>query len=242
MLEDIAILTGGKLISEDMGFKLENTVLGDLGVARRVTLDKENTTIVGGKGKKAKISARIGQLRKQIEASTSDYDREKVQERLAKLVGGVAVIKVGATTETEMKERKGRVEDALAATRSAVEEGVVPGGGVMLIRAIPAVEKMKLKDDERIGADVVARALEQPARLIAENCGMEGSVVVEKIKALKGPNGFDARTMEYADLVASGVLDPAKVVRSALQNAASVASLMLTTEAIVTEKPEEEED
>ncbi len=242
MLEDIAILTGGKLISEDMGFKLENTVLGDLGVARRVTLDKENTTIVGGKGKKAKISARIGQLRKQIEASTSDYDREKVQERLAKLVGGVAVIRVGATTETEMKERKGRVEDALAATRSAVEEGVVPGGGVMLIRAIPAVEKMKLKDDERIGADVVARALEQPARLIAENCGMEGSVVVEKIKALKGPNGFDARTMEYADLVASGVLDPAKVVRSALQNAASVASLMLTTEAIVTEKPEEEED
>lgn len=242
MLEDIAVLTGGKLISEDMGFKLENTVLGDLGVARRVTLDKEKTTIVGGKGKKAMISARIGQLRKQIEASTSDYDREKVQERLAKLVGGVAVIKVGANTETEMKERKGRVEDALAATRSAVEEGVVPGGGVMLIRAIPAVENMKLKGEEKVGANVVAMALAQPARLIADNCGVEGSVVVEKIRALKGSHGFNARTLKYEDLVASGVLDPAKVVRSALQNAASVASLMLITEAIVTEKPEEEEE
>jgi len=242
MLEDIAVLTGGKLISEDMGFKLENTVLADLGVARRVTLDKDNTTIVGGKGKKADISARIAQLRKQIEAATSDYDREKVQERLAKLVGGVAVLKVGATTETEMKERKARVEDALAATRSAVEEGVVPGGGVMLIRAIPVVKKMKLKDEEKIGADVVARALEEPARLIAENCGVEGSVVVEKIKGLKGSHGFNARKLEYEDLVASGVLDPAKVARSALQNAVSVASLILITEAIVSEKPEEEEE
>jgi chaperonin GroEL len=242
MLEDMAALTGGRVISEETGFKLENVVLGDLGSARKVEIDKDNTTIVGGKGKAQDIKMRIGQIRKQIENATSDYDKEKLQERLAKLVGGVAVIKVGAATETEMKERKARVDDALAATRSAVEEGVVPGGGVALLRAAGEVAKLKLPRDERIGADIVLRALEEPARMIAENAGFEGSVVVERIKAGKGPVGFNASKNEYEDLVAAGIVDPAKVTRTALQNAASVAALVLTTESIVVEKPEEEED
>jgi chaperonin GroEL len=242
MLEDISVLTGGRLISEEMGFKLENTVIGDLGTARLVKVDKENTTLIGGRGDKKELALRIKQIRKQIEAATSDYDREKLQERLAKLVGGVAVIKVGAATETEMKERKARVEDALAATRAAVEEGVVPGGGVALIRAIPAVEKMVLPADEAVGAALVARSLSEPARLIANNAGVEGSVVVEKIKTKKGAWGFNAAKNEYEDLVLAGVIDPAKVTRSALQNAASVAALLLTTEAVITEKPEPEEE
>jgi chaperonin GroEL len=242
MLEDMAALTGGKLISEEVGYKLENVVLGDLGQARRVTVDKENTTIVGGRGDREGIDRRIGQIRKQIEASTSDYDREKLQERLARLVGGVAVIKVGAATETEMKERKSRVEDALAATRSAVEEGVVTGGGVALLRAIPAVMKLRLPGEEKVGRDIVVKALEEPLRLIAENAGAEGRVVVEKVKGEKGAVGYNASTGKYEDLVGSGILDPAKVARLAVQNAASVASLMLITEATVTEKPEEEEE
>jgi chaperonin GroEL len=242
MLEDLAILTGGRVISEETGFKLENVVLGDMGSARRVTIDKDNTTVIGGKGKKQDLQARIGQIRKQIETSSSSYDREKLQERLARLVGGVAVIKVGAATETEMKERKGRVEDALAATRSAVEEGVVPGGGVALLRAIPAVEKLSLSGAARTGASVVARALEEPARIIAQNAGAEGSVVVQKIRTHQGAWGYNAATNTFEDLVAAGILDPAKVARTALQNAASVAALMLITEAIVTEKPEEEEE
>ncbi len=242
MLEDISVLTGGRLMSEDLGFKLENTVLGDLGRARRVKVDKENTTLVGGRGDKKELELRIKQLRKQIEGATSDYDREKLQERLAKLVGGVAVIRVGAATETEMKERKARVEDALAATRSAVEEGVVPGGGVALLRTIPLVEKMSIPADERVGASVVAKALAEPARLIADNAGLEGSVVVEKIKAKKGAWGLNAAKNIYEDLSAAGIIDPAKVARCALQNAASVAALILTTEAVVTEKPEEEEE
>ncbi len=242
MLEDIAILTGGRVISEEAGFKLENVVIGDLGTARKVVVDKDDTTIVGGKGKAQDIKQRIAQIRKQIETSTSDYDKEKLQERLAKLVGGVAVIKVGAATETEMKERKARVDDALAATRSAVEEGVVPGGGVALLRAEGAVRKLKLTEDERVGAEIVLRALEEPTRRIAENAGVEGSVVVEKVKAAKGAVGFNAATNEYEDLVEAGIIDPAKVTRTALQNAVSVAGLILTTESIVFEKPEEEEE
>ncbi len=242
MLDDIAVLTGGRVISEETGFKLENVVISDLGAARKVEIDKENTTIVGGKGKAADIKQRIAQIRKQIESATSDYDKEKLQERLAKLVGGVAVIKVGAATETEMKERKARVDDALAATRSAVEEGVVPGGGVALLRAGAALKKLKLTDDEKVGADLVARALEEPARMIAENAGFEGSVVVERVKAEKGPIGFNAAKNEYEDLVKAGIIDPAKVTRTALQNAVSVAALILTTESIVVEKPEEEEE
>jgi chaperonin GroEL len=242
MLEDIAVLTGGRLISEEAGFKLENVVLGDLGTAHRVEIDKDNTTIVGGKGKTQEIKQRIAQIRKQIETSTSDYDKEKLQERLAKLVGGVAVIRVGAATETEMKERKARVDDALAATRSAVEEGVVPGGGVALLRAGAALKKLRLSGEEKVGVDIVARALEEPARMIAENAGLEGSVVVERIKAEKGAMGFNAAKNQYEDLVAAGILDPAKVTRTALQNAASVAGLVLTTESIVVEKPEEEEE
>jgi chaperonin GroEL len=242
MLEDIGVLTGARLISEDAGFKLENVVLGDLGRVRTVQVDKDNTTLVGGKGKAADIKLRVNQLRKQIEVSTSDYDREKLQERLARLVGGVAVIKVGAATETEMKERKARVEDALSATRAAVEEGVVPGGGVALIRAIGAVEALKLPGDDKIGAEIVARALEEPARMIAINSGMEGSVIVERIKGGKGAWGFNAQKRDYEDLAKAGIIDPAKVSRSAIQNAASVASLMLITEAIVTEKPEEEDE
>lgn len=242
MLEDIAVLTGGRVISEDAGFKLENVVLDDLGSARRITVDKDDTTIVGGKGKKGDLEVRVSQIRKQIEKATSDYDREKMQERLAKLVGGVAVIRVGAATETEMKERKSRVEDALAATRSAVEEGVVPGGGVVLIRCIPAIEKLALTGDEAAGAHVIVQALEEPARMIAENAGAEGSVVAEKIKQQKGSWGFNAATGKFENLVKAGILDPAKVSRSALQNAASVAALVIITEAIVTEKPEEEEE
>jgi len=242
MLEDISILTGGRVISEDAGFNLENVVLSDLGTARVDKVDKENTTIVGGKGKKGDIELRIKQIRAQIDGATSDYDKEKLQERLAKLVGGVAVIKVGAATETEMKERKARVEDALAATRSAVEEGVVPGGGVAFIRAIAAIERMDLPPDEKTGAAVIAKALEEPAGMIATNAGFEGSVVVEKIKGKTGAWGFNAAKGKYEDLVAAGIIDPAKVARSALQNSASVASLMLITKAIVTEKPEEEEE
>jgi chaperonin GroEL len=242
MLEDIAILTGGRLISEEAGFKLENTVLSDLGSARKIEIDKETTTIVGGRGKAQGIKQRIGQLRKQIETSTSDYDREKLQERLAKLVGGVAVIKVGAATETEMKERKARVDDALAATRSAVEEGVVPGGGVALLRAEGVLKKLRLAGDEKVGVDIILRAIEEPARMIAENAGLEGSVVVERIKAEKGAVGFNAAKNEYEDLTAAGIIDPAKVTRTALQNAASVAALIITTESIVVEKVEEEDE
>ncbi len=241
MLEDIAILTGGKAIMEETGIKLEGVKLEDLGRAKRVVVDKDNTTIVEGAGSKKAIEGRVKQLRTQIEETTSDYDREKLQERLAKLVGGVAVIKVGAATETEMKEKKARVEDAMHATRAAVEEGIVPGGGVALVRSIPAVKKLKLEGDEQTGVDIVLRALEEPLRQIASNAGYEGSIVVEKVKAEKNPNfGFNAETGEYEDLVKSGVIDPAKVVRFALQNAASIAALMLTTEALVSEIPEKE--
>jgi chaperonin GroEL len=241
MLEDIAILTGGKAITEDLGIKLENLQLEDLGKAKKVVLDKDNTTIVEGAGKAATIDGRVKQLRTQIDETTSDYDREKLQERLAKLVGGVAVIKVGAATETEMKEKKARVEDAMHATRAAVEEGIVPGGGVALVRAIPAVERLKLEDDEKIGANIVKRALEEPLRTIASNAGFEGAIVIGKVRDSKDPNyGFNAATEEYGDMIAAGILDPAKVTRSALQNAASIASLMLTTEALVAEIPEEE--
>ena len=241
MLEDIAILTGGRVISEDLGIKLENVQLADLGRAKKITVDKDNTTIVEGSGKAADIQGRVKQLRTQIEETTSDYDREKLQERLAKLVGGVAVIKVGSATETEMKEKKARVEDAMHATRAAVEEGIVAGGGVTFIRAIPALEKLKLEEDEQIGVNIVRRALEEPLRQIAQNAGVEGAVVVAKVKADKSENfGYNAATEEYGDLVKDGVIDPAKVARTALQNAASIAALMLTTEALVAEIPEEE--
>ncbi|HET9217366.1 MAG TPA: chaperonin GroEL, partial [Terriglobia bacterium] len=233
MLEDIAILTGGKAITEDLGIKLENLQLEDLGKAKKVVLDKDNTTIVEGAGKAPAIDGRVKQLRTQIDETTSDYDREKLQERLAKLVGGVAVIKVGAATETEMKEKKARVEDAMHATRAAVEEGIVPGGGVALVRAIPALEKLKLEDDEKIGVSIVKRALEEPLRTIAQNAGFEGAIVIGKVRDSKDPNfGFNAATEEYSDMIAAGILDPAKVTRSALQNAASISSLMLTTEAL----------
>jgi chaperonin GroEL len=241
MLEDIAILTGGKAITEDLGIKLENLQLEDLGKAKKIVLDKDNTTIVEGAGKASAIEGRVKQLRTQIDETTSDYDREKLQERLAKLVGGVAVIKVGAATETEMKEKKARVEDAMHATRAAVEEGIVPGGGVALVRAIPALEKLKLEDDEKIGVNIVKRALEEPLRTIASNAGFEGAIVIGKVRESKDSNyGFDAAAEEYTDMIAAGILDPAKVVRSALQNAASISSLMLTTEALVAEIPEEE--
>jgi chaperonin GroEL len=241
MLEDIAILTGGKAITEDLGIKLENLQLEDLGKAKKVVLDKDNTTIVEGAGKSAAIDGRVKQLRTQIDETTSDYDREKLQERLAKLVGGVAVIKVGAATETEMKEKKARVEDAMHATRAAVEEGIVPGGGVALVRAIPALDKLKLEDDEKIGVNIVKRALEEPLRTIASNAGFEGAIVIGKVRESKDPNfGFNAATEEYGDMIAAGILDPAKVTRSALQNAASIASLMLTTEALVAEIPEDD--
>ncbi|MCX5801006.1 MAG: chaperonin GroEL [Candidatus Eisenbacteria bacterium] len=242
MLEDVAILTGGRVISEETGFKLENATTGDLGKAKSITVDKENTTIVGGAGKKAEVQARIAQLRKQIEDSTSSYDKEKLQERLAKLSGGVAVIGVGAATEVEMKEKKARVEDALSATRSALEEGIVPGGGVAFLRALGAVERLKLEGDEKIGKDIVAKAMEEPAKLIAFNAGKEGSVVVAKIKTLEANVGFNAQTNEYEDLVKAGIVDPAKVARVALQNAASISGLLLTTNALVADKPEEEED
>jgi chaperonin GroEL len=241
MLEDIAILTGGKAITEDLGIKLENLQLEDLGKAKKVVLDKDNTTIVEGAGKAAAIDGRVKQLRTQIDETTSDYDREKLQERLAKLVGGVAVIKVGAATETEMKEKKARVEDAMHATRAAVEEGIVPGGGVALVRAIPALDKLKLEDDEKIGVNIVKRALEEPLRTIASNAGFEGAIVIGKVRDSKDPNfGFNAATEEYSDMISAGILDPAKVTRSALQNAASISSLMLTTEALVAEFPEDE--
>ena len=239
MLEDIAILTGGQVISEDLGIKLENVTLKDLGTAKRVTIDKDNTTIVDGGGSKEALEGRVKQLRVQIEETTSDYDREKLQERLAKLIGGVAVINVGAATETEMKEKKDRVEDALNATRAAVEEGIVPGGGVAYIRALKALDKMKLEGDEQLGVDLVKRALEEPVRQIANNAGHEGSIVVQKVKEGKDAFGFNAEKGEFEDLVKSGIIDPTKVVRCALQNASSVASLLLTTEAMVAEKPEE---
>jgi chaperonin GroEL len=241
MLEDIAILTGGKVISEDLGIKLENVKLEDLGKSKKITVDKDNTTIVEGAGKAADIQGRVATIRRQIEETTSDYDREKLQERLAKLVGGVAVIKVGAATETELKEKKARVEDAMHATRAAVEEGIVPGGGVTLVRAAKALDALKLKDeDEQIGVNIVKRALEEPLRKIAENAGHEGAVIVERVKAEKSDNmGFNAESEQFEDLVKAGVIDPAKVARTALQNAASIAALMLTTEALVSEIPEE---
>jgi chaperonin GroEL len=238
MLEDIAILTGGKVVSEDLGIKLENLKLNDLGQAKRITIDKDNTTIVDGAGDKEDIEARVKQIRVQIEETTSDYDREKLQERLAKIIGGVAVINVGAATETEMKEKKARVEDALNATRAAVEEGIVPGGGVAYLRCLSALEKLKVEGDKKIGVDIVKRALEEPIRQIANNAGQEGSVVTEKVKNEKGAFGFDAAKDEYTDMIKAGIIDPTKVVRLALQNASSVASLMITTEALVAEKPE----
>jgi len=238
MLEDIAILTGGKVISEDLGIKLENIKLNDLGQAKRIVVDKDNTTIVDGAGDKDDIEARVKQIRAQIEETTSDYDREKLQERLAKIIGGVAVINVGAATETEMKEKKARVEDALNATRAAVEEGIVPGGGVAYLRCLSPLEKMKVEGDKKIGVEIVRKALEEPIRQIANNAGQEGSVVCEKVKNEKGAIGFDAAKDEYTDMIKAGIIDPTKVVRLALQNAASVASLMITTEALVAEKPE----
>ncbi|PYI96100.1 MAG: chaperonin GroEL [Verrucomicrobia bacterium] len=241
MLEDIAVLTGGRLISEDLGIKLENIKLEDLGKAKRVTIDKENTTIVEGDGKKADIQGRVAQIRRQIEETTSDYDREKLQERLAKLAGGVAVVNVGAATETEMKEKKARVEDALHATRAAVEEGIVAGGGVALLRAQKALENVKnLEGDEKIGVQIVRRAIEEPTRQLADNAGAEGALVVEEVKKRKGNEGYDVSTGEYTDLVKAGIVDPTKVTRTALQNAASIAGLLLTTEALVTEIPEKE--
>ncbi|MGO9267400.1 MAG: chaperonin GroEL [Candidatus Binataceae bacterium] len=239
MLEDIAILTGGKVIAEELGIKLENVTLADLGRAKRIVVDKDNTTIIDGAGKKVDIEGRIKQIRAQIEETTSDYDREKLQERLAKLVGGVAVIRVGAATEMEMKEKKARVEDALHATRAAVEEGVVPGGGVALIRASAVLEGLRAGEEEKSGINIIKRAIEDPARWIASNAGWEGSVVVDKIRSNKGSFGFNAASEEFEDLMKAGIIDPTKVVRSALQNAASVASLLLTTECMVADKPEE---
>jgi len=240
MLKDIAILTGGQVIAEELGLKLENVTISDLGQAKRVKVDKDNTTIVDGAGKKEKIKGRQQEIRTQIENTTSDYDREKLQERLAKLVGGVAVIKVGAATETEMKEKKARVEDALHATRAAVEEGIVPGGGVALIRAQKALESLKVSDEQQFGVKIISRAIEEPLRQIVANAGEEGSIIVQKVKEGEGNFGFNAAKGAFGDLVADGVIDPVKVVRSALQNAASVAGLMLTTEALIAEKPKEE--
>ncbi len=238
ILEDVAILTGGKLIAEELGMKLENVTLQDLGRCKRIVVDKDNTTLVDGAGKKADIEGRIKQIRAQIEDTTSDYDREKLQERLAKLVGGVAIIRVGAATEVEMKEKKARVEDALHATRAAVEEGIVPGGGVALIRASAVLEKLEVGDEERFGVKIVKRAIEEPLRWIASNAGHEGSIVLDKVKNGKGAFGFNALKEEYEDLLKAGIIDPTKVVRTALLNAASIAGLMLTTEAMVAEKPE----
>jgi chaperonin GroEL len=241
ILEDIGILTGGKAISEDLGIKLENVKIEDLGKAKKITIDKDNTTIIEGAGKASNIEGRVKQLRAQVEETTSDYDREKLQERLAKLVGGVAQIKVGAATETEMKEKKARVEDAMHATKAAVEEGIVPGGGVALVRCIPALHKLKADGDEQIGINIVKRALEEPLRLIVANAGHEGAVVVEKVKSNPNANyGFNAESESFGDLVEAGVIDPTKVTRTALQNAASIASLLLTTEALVSEYPDED--
>jgi chaperonin GroEL len=240
MLEDIAILTGGTAIIEDLGIKLENISLDDLGSAKRVTIDKDNTTIIDGAGKKSDLEARVKTIRAQVEETTSDYDREKLQERLAKLIGGVAVINVGAATETEMKEKKARVEDALNATRAAVEEGIIPGGGVALLRILPALEKLKLDTSQQFGVNIVKRALEEPTRQIANNAGLEGSVVVDKVKKESGAIGLNAQTEKYEDLIKAGIIDPTKVTRCALQNASSVASLLLTTEAVIAEKPQDE--
>jgi len=242
MLQDIAILTGGKAITEDLGIKLENVQISDLGQAKKITIDKDNTTVVEGKGKHAEIEGRVKEIRSQVEKTTSDYDREKLQERLAKLVGGVAVIKVGAATETEMKEKKARVEDAMHATRAAVEEGIVPGGGVALARCVAALDKLKLEGDEQIGVNIVKRAIQEPLRQIAENAGEEGAVVLGKISDSKDNNfGYNALTGDYEDMIKAGVLDPTKVVRTALTNAGSIAALMLTTEALVAEIPEKKE-
>ncbi len=242
MLEDIAILTGGTVISEDLGMKLENVKITDLGRAKKVTIDKENTTIVEGAGEHSAIQGRIKQIKTQIEETTSDYDREKLQERLAKLAGGVAVINVGAATETEMKEKKARVEDALHATRAAVEEGIVPGGGVALLRCISSLDKLNLEGDQKVGVDIVKKALEEPIKQIVDNAGLESAIIVEKVKGSDDPNyGFDAQKEEFADMAKAGIIDPTKVTRVALQNAASVASLMLTTEVMITELPEKEE-
>jgi chaperonin GroEL len=242
MLEDIAILTGGRFISEDLGIKLESIDLNDLGRAKSVTVDKENTTIVEGGGKSSEIQGRVNQIRRAIEETTSDYDREKLQERLAKLAGGVAVINVGAATETEMKEKKARVEDALHATRAAVEEGIVPGGGVALLRCLPALNGLQLEGDEKIGLDIIKRAIEYPTRALAANAGIEGSIVVEEVKRRKGNDGYNVGTNVYEDLVKAGVVDPKKVTRTALQNAASIAGLLLTTECLITEIPEKKKD
>jgi chaperonin GroEL len=238
MLEDIAILTGGRCLTEDLGIKLENITLNDLGKAKRVTIDKENTTIVEGEGSTSEIQGRINQIRRQIEETTSDYDREKLEERLAKLAGGVAVINVGAATETEMKEKKARVEDALHATRAAVEEGIVPGGGVAFIRAQTALESLKLESDEQVGLEIVRRAIESPLRQLANNAGQEGALIVQEVKKLKDNEGYNVASGEYGDLVKAGVVDPTKVTRYALQNAASISGLLLTAEALVTELPE----
>jgi chaperonin GroEL len=240
MLDDIAVLTGGKALTEDLGIKLENVKLEDLGHVKKVVVDKDNTTLIDGAGKPSAIEARIKQIRVQIEETTSDYDKEKLQERLAKLAGGVAIIKVGAVTETEMKEKKARVEDALNATRAAVEEGIVPGGGVALLRAAKAIDGLKgVEGDEKVGAMIVKRALEAPIRQIVENAGLEGSVIVEKVKLFTAANqGFDAETLDYVDMLEAGIIDPTKVARVALQNAASIASLLLTTAAVISEMPE----
>jgi chaperonin GroEL len=240
MLKDIAVLTGGQVIAEELGLKLENVTISDLGRAKRVSIDKDNTTVVDGAGDKEKIKGRIAEIRAQVENTTSDYDREKLQERLAKLVGGVAVIKVGAATETEMKEKKARVEDALHATRAAIEEGIVAGGGVALIRAQSALDSLKLEDEQRFGVQIIRRAIEEPLRQIVGNAGLEGSIVVNKVKEGKDDFGYNAATDQYGNLIAQGVIDPVKVVRTALQNAASVASLMLTTECLVAERPKDE--
>jgi len=240
MLQDIAVLTGGAVVSEELGIKLENIKLEDLGKAKKVVIDKENTTLIEGAGSQKEIEGRIKQIRAQIEETTSDYDKEKLQERLAKLAGGVAVIKVGAATEIAMKEKKARVEDALNATRAAVEEGIVPGGGVAFLRAAMVIDHLKLKGDEKVGGDIVRRALEEPIRQIAENAGVEGAIVVQKVRENNGAYGFNAETESYEDLMASGIIDPTKVARIALQNASSIASLMITTEALVTEIPEKE--
>jgi chaperonin GroEL len=238
MLEDIAILTGGKAISEDLGLKLENLTLADLGTAKKIVIDKENTTIVEGAGSTEAIQGRVKQIRAQVEVSTSDYDKEKLQERLAKLVGGVAVIKVGAASETEMKEKKARVEDAMHATKAAVEDGIVAGGGVALLRSLPKLVELKVTGDQATGVEIVRKSLEEPLRQIANNAGVEGSVVVNTVREAKGNHGYNAATNEYGDMVKFGVVDPAKVTKSALRNAASVAAMMLTTEAIITELPE----
>jgi len=240
MLEDIAVLTNGKLISEDIGLKLENVQVSDLGQVKRITIDKENTTIIEGAGKKTDLQARIQQIRNEMEETTSDYDKEKLQERLAKLAGGVAVLNVGAATEIEMKEKKARVEDALHATRAAVEEGIVPGGGVAFLRTLPDLEKMKLPGDQQIGVDIVKRALEEPTRQLAKNAGKEGSVIVEQVKKAESKSGYNVMSEKIEDMVAAGIIDPTKVTRTALQNASSIAALLVTTEAVIVEKPEEE--